>query len=245
MKSKDFDELISQMGACQRCMNIKKGDEDCSLINIYEQEEFGKNIPSIWTDWYSRLDADIMIFGQDWGPYEDMKKLNKRYLENKVNDNWLNLIESEKSLTKKMLTKYMIESAKLNSVDDYEECMNMVFVTNAIMCARKGTNYRGNNIKLKECTMNCSEYLKKQIDIVKPKVIVTLGYYPLLSLANIYDFSISKTLGETIDKLSEIEIEGMIIIPLYHPTAQVSRDRQLEQYMKIWKYIKKGGTYEL
>ncbi|MDE6141078.1 MAG: hypothetical protein K2G03_00600, partial [Bacilli bacterium] len=129
MKSKEFDHLIKQMGKCQRCLNMNKGDKDCSLINIYEQEDMGKNIPSIWTDWYNRLDADIMIVGQDWGPYEDMKKLNKDYLENKTDENWFNLIESEKSLTKKMLTKYLLESAKLNNKKIDATYLNKVYIT--------------------------------------------------------------------------------------------------------------------
>ena len=49
-----------------------------------------------------------MIIGQDWGSYLDMKKLNARYLENPTKDNWLKLIEDEKSLTKK--TTYKIFS---------------------------------------------------------------------------------------------------------------------------------------
>ena len=105
------------------------------------------------------------------------------------------------------------------------------------MCARQGDSYRGSNIDLKKSTMNCSEYLLKQIDIVNPKVILTLGYYPLLSLSKIYDFEIDKTLKETINKYPEIKVTNYVIIPLYHPVAQVKKTEQLEQYKRIWKYI--------
>lgn len=57
---------------------------------------------------------------------------------------------------------------------------------------KKGTNYRGDNINLKQSTNNCSEYLVKQIEIVNPKVILTLGYYPILSLSKSYNFEIGK-----------------------------------------------------
>lgn len=237
MKSKEFDDLIRQMRECQKCLNMHKGDRDCSLINIYEQEEFARNIPSIWTDWYNRLDADIMIVGQDWGPFIDMKKLNHEYLKNGSKESWDVLIESEKSLTKKMLTKYIVDSARLCDIDINEDYMSRIYVTNAIMCARKGNNYRGDNIKLKECTLNCSEYLKRQIEIVKPKVIMTLGYYPLLSLTNIYELKIPKTLGEVIQNMPVIKIDDLVIVPLYHPTAQISREKQLEQYKRIWEHI--------
>lgn len=126
-----------------------------------------------------------------------------------------------------MLEKYIEESSKgMYSLND-------VYITNAIMCARQGENYRGNTIDLKKSTINCSEYLLKQIEIVKPKVILTLGYYPLLSLATIFHFKIK----DNIQNFSLIKIDNYIVIPLYHPVAQVSKDEQLNQYKKIWEYI--------
>ena len=66
------------------------------------------------------------------------------------------------------------------------------------MCARQGNSYRGNNIDLKNSTINCSEFLYNQIEIVKPKVILTFGYYPLLSLAKTLNFNINETLKQII-----------------------------------------------
>lgn len=105
------------------------------------------------------------------------------------------------------------------------------------MCARQGNSYRGNNIDLKNSTINCSEFLYNQIEIVKPKVILTFGYYPLLSLAKTLNFNINETLKETIKNYPEIKTNNFVIIPLYHPVAQIKREEQLEQYKKIWEYI--------
>lgn len=221
------------MGKCEQCLSIySKNNINCSLINIYKDESFSKEIPSIWTDWYNRLNSEIMVIGQDWGPFEDMKKLNKLYRENKTKDNWKLLIEEEKSLTKKGLTKYLIDSSK-KKVDTIDH----IYITNAIMCARSGNNYRGNNINLKCSTINCSRFLKRQIEIVKPKVILTLGYYPLYSLANIYNFDIEKNLTKTIEKYPVIHCNSFVIVPLYHPVAQIKKEEQLKQYKKIWEYI--------
>ncbi len=88
IKGKLFDELINDMSKCKKCISMySKNNTDCSLINIYENTKFAKEIPSIWTDWYNRLDSNIMIIGQDWGPFEDMKKLNEKYLENLTKEN--------------------------------------------------------------------------------------------------------------------------------------------------------------
>lgn len=227
MKEKRFEKFILDLGKCNKCTNLNCKEK--SLINIYEDYDFSINIPSIWTDWFNRLESKVMIIGQDWGPYSDMKKFNSMLNENK--SNWKKIIEQERSNTKRQLERY------INISSNGKYTLNDIFVTNAIMCARKGNNYRGNNINLNASTINCSQHLKTQIDIVKPKVILTLGYYPLLSLSKILDFKINKTLKETIEKYPEIIIDDYIIIPLFHPVAQVKKDKQLEQYKRIWKYI--------
>lgn len=227
MKKKKFYDFIVSLENCEKCTNF-----DCkekSLINFYKEKELCINIPSIWTDWFNRIESDIMIIGQDWGPYNDMKKFHNLLKDDK--SNWKEIIELEKSNTKRMLEHYIKSSSNNKySLDD-------IFITNAIMCARQGNNYRGNNIGLKKSTMNCSENLLKQIDIVKPKIILTLGYYPLKSLSLIFKFNIDSTLKSTIEKYSEINVDNYVIISLYHPVAQIKKDEQLRQYKRIWKYI--------
>lgn len=227
MKRMKFEKYIIELGKCDKCTNLKCKEK--SLINIYRDNNFSKNIPSIWTDWFNRLNSKIMIIGQDWGPYKDMKKLNEMLKNDK--SNWNELIESEKSNTKKLLEKYIKESS------DNKYTLNDIFITNAIMCARQGDNYRGNNIYLTKSTINCSNQLLKQIELVKPKVIVTLGYYPLMSLSKTLNFTIEKTLKNTINKYPEIILDDYIIIPLYHPVEQIKKSEQLEQYKRIWKYV--------
>ena len=147
-------------------------------------------------------------------------------------EDWIKLIDDEKSLTKKQLTKYLLESSngKISSIND-------IYITNAIMCGRKGNNYRGKNTNLKRSTLNCKEFLFRQIEIVQPKIILTLGYYPLYSLSTIYDFNIVENLIQTIKKYPIIKMEDFIIVPLYHPVAQITKEKQMEQYNRIWDYI--------
>ena len=226
-KQKKLEKLFEELGNCNQCLYFPNSNK--SLINIYQNLDFSVNIPSIWTDWFHRMDSSIMIIGQDWGPYQEMKTLHDKLNYDK--SNWKDLIESEKSNTKKLLAYYIEQSSQgTYTLDD-------LFVTNAILCARKGNSYRGDNIDLKKSTLNCSKYLLRQIEIVKPKVIVTLGYYPLLSLASIFGFPISKTLKETIQCYPEIKVCDFVIIPVYHPVAQIKKEEQLKQYQKIWKYV--------
>ena len=229
MKKELYNKLLIELGKCEKCTNLKnKNGKDCALINLYKNKEFCINVPSIWTDWFNRLNSKIMIIGQDWGPYNDMKKLNEQYIKDPSMDNWKRLIESEKSNTKKQLEYYIKESS------NGEYNLDKIFITNAIMCTRKGDKYRGDNINLKKSTDNCREYLVKQIEILKPKVIGTLGYYPLLSLSKSYDFNIERNLKDTINKKPEIKVNDFVVIPLYHPVAQIKKSEQIRQYERIW-----------
>ena len=56
-------------------------------------------------------------------------------------------------------------------------------------------------------------------------------------LSKTFDFIIDKTLKETINNYPEIKTDNFVIIPLYHPVAQIRKQEQLEQYKRIWKYI--------
>ena len=236
-KKEELDNLFFNMSKCIKCTNLIscKGN-DYSLINIFADKKFYKTIPSIWTDWYNRLNSKIMLIGQDWGPYEDMNRFHNLYITNPSKENWKNIIEQEKSMTKKLLIRYLIQSAKQNSICIDSSFLDSIFITNAIMCARKGTSYRGNNINLKQSSYNCSEFLQKQIEIVAPQIILTLGYYPLYSLSEIYAFSIYPTLSENINTYEVFKFDSFVIIPLYHPVAQIKKEEQLKQYSKIWKY---------
>mgnify|MGYP005776902899 CR=1 FL=1 len=49
--------------------------------------------------------------------------------------------------------------------------------------------------------------------------------------------NIEKQLTDTIKKQSYFKVDNIVIIPLYHPTAQVKREIQLQQYEKIWNFI--------
>lgn len=239
MKEKQLNALFKKMSTCQKCVHLKKSNkQDCSLINIYQNNVY-KEIPSIWTDWFNRTNSQLMIIGQDWGPFSDMQHFQDLYLKNPTLENRNRIMEEEKSLTKKMLTKYLTISAKEYNININENFINNIYITNAIACARQGTNYRSNNIKLKECTLNCQEYLKEQIDIIKPRIILTLGYYPLLSLSKIYNFQIYNQISKNINNNGIFKVKDKIIIPLYHPAAQISASLQLNQYRKIWRYYEK------
>lgn len=243
-KLKEFNKLIDNMGKCERCTNIYKKENkklvDCSLINIYKNKEFCLNIPTIWTDWYTRIDSDIMIIGDDWGPYTEMSKYREEYIKELRTDEdaWENLVNKEDTLIHKNLVKFLTESAKLEKFELETDFLNHIYFTNAVMCARQGESYKDTKcFDAKECTINCILHLIRQIEIVRPKIIITLGYYPLLAISKIFDFEIKTTLQSTLEETNIYEKEGITIIPAFHPVSQIKQINQIKQYRNIWKKL--------
>ena len=81
-----------------------------------------------------------------------------------------------------------------------------VFIGNIIKCRPPG-----NREPLKEEVEACLPYLKRQIKILKPKVLVCLGRVAFNNLMGA-NYSISKVRGE------QFEYENIPVIPTFHPS---------------------------
>lgn len=195
-KLKELLKIYEEASKCTLCEKFsrtssKEGTYD-GLINFFNEKSLYLNIPSIWTDWVNRSNSKIMIVGQDWGPYVDMQKYNTRYKElvemgEDKESAWKTIVNEKESMTKCLMTEFVIRSAKQCGIDIDEKIMESCFVTNAVLCARKGENYRGtNNFSAKFCTENCTKMLNKQIDAIHPLVVITLGYWPFYSVCKEY-----------------------------------------------------------
>ncbi len=124
----------------------------------------------------------------------------------------------------KVLDK-LIESAGLKRED--------VYITNILKC-RPPENRNPKETEIKEC----SSYLDRQIAIIRPKVIATLGSF---STNHIFDkFCLKKErISDVHGKVFEANtIFGNIkIIPLYHPAVAVYNSVSIEELKKDFKSL--------
>ena len=91
-----------------------------------------------------------------------------------------------------------------------------IFITSAALCnPRKdsGANRRPSATELR----NCSDYLRRAIELVAPSVIVTLGGVALeaLKLVHYHEFTLKH------DAAKIRQWNNRVLIPLYHPSPQV------------------------
>lgn len=115
-----------------------------------------------------------------------------------------------------------------------------IFITNSALC-NPHTPTGANRKPTKKEIKNCSDFLRKQIELIKPKIIVTLGAVALEALKSIEDhqFSLRENVGNVLDW------NNVKLIPLYHPSPQVvashrRMNQQLEDFQVLRGEIKKG-----
>jgi len=100
-----------------------------------------------------------------------------------------------------------------------------VFITNIVKC-RPPNNRNPLPLEIKTCKQLL---LFKQIKIIQPKIICTLGALALEGLTNQRNIKITKTRG------IPLNIDGITIIPTYHPAYMLRKPKELNTFIKDLK----------
>src|ERR1051325_1809870 len=116
-----------------------------------------------------------------------------------------------------------------------------VFITNAALCnprSETGANRR----PTREEVSNCSEFLRRQIETVDPRVVVTLGAVSLAALKSVEYHRLTLK-----DNVGEVPAwGGRLLVPLYHPSPQVLAShrreaQQLEDYKSLARALRRAA----
>jgi uracil-DNA glycosylase family 4 len=101
-----------------------------------------------------------------------------------------------------------------------------IFITSAALCNPRSESGANRKPTQKELT-NCSTFLRRTIELIDPRVIVTLGSVALEALKRIQYHELSlKESAAQIHSWNE-----RVLVPIYHPSPQVlaSHRREAEQ----------------
>jgi uracil-DNA glycosylase family 4 len=107
-----------------------------------------------------------------------------------------------------------------------------IFVTNAALCNPKADN--GNNATpSREEVQNCSSYLRTQIELVNPSVVVTLGAVAL--------GAVRLVAPHELDLASSVRTShpwfGRTLVPLYHPGMRAMIHRSMANQRSDYQYV--------
>lgn len=176
---------------------------------IYDGDYIGP-----WSQWQGSLTAVMMIVGQDWGD-------TAYYIKQRGRDD-------ESNATNKMLVE-LVRSTGLE--------MNSVFLTNAILCLKEG----GLQAPVREQWFaNCGpRFLKPTIELIKPKVLVTLGEWAYRSVQKLYSLP-PLPFRKTVDRQEGFQLpHDVLFFPMYHCGRRIlNTHRSIEKQMEDWKRIK-------
>jgi len=108
----------------------------------------------------------------------------------------------------------------------------LVFVTNAALCNPKDD--KGNNATPnRQEARNCSGHLRAQIDLIQPRVIVTLGAVALEALKNIEDHGLELQR----DVRTANKWYGRLLVPLYHPGQRAMIHRSMANQRSDYQFV--------
>lgn len=107
-----------------------------------------------------------------------------------------------------------------------------VYICNIVKCRPP------KNRDPKESEINeCKNYLERQIELIDPKIICSLGRYSMNFMMNYLGLSesiqpISKIHGQVFEK-------GRLFVPFYHPAVAIYNSNMKEDFKKDFEILKK------
>lgn len=120
-----------------------------------------------------------------------------------------------------------------------------IFISNAVLCSPRkpsGANDKPNRSEIR----NCSDFLRRLIELINPPVIATLGAVALdaLKLIDSHDYQ----LRDVVAKI--LRWNGRTLVPLYHPSPQViitvrTLDEQKSDFRSILKAVNASRPSEM
>ena len=113
-----------------------------------------------------------------------------------------------------------------------------IFITSAALCNPRSESGANRKPTQKEL-LNCSSFLRRTIELVDPRVIVTLGSVALEALKRIQYHELS--LKESAARIHEWN--DRVLVPIYHPSPQVLASHRREaQQLADYQMVKKAVT---
>ena len=214
-KAVQYRELVADRQACQRCHSIGLTNPASVQRGEFDGEEVGP-----WTRWNGDLNARIVVIGQEWGDVASFER--QRGLDTP-------------SPTNRMLRELLASVGVAIAEAPRRSSSGGVFLTNAALCLKIG----GAQAEVKaQWFDNCAQaFLRTQVELVRPKVVVTLGQRAYVAMRQAFalpktSFRRAANLGQSIPlpfggSLVPVYHCGQRILNTHRPPAAQFKDSQL------------------
>jgi uracil-DNA glycosylase len=238
-KWQQYHNLVLERKACRKCSQY--GLRNPSTLFDGDKCLDSDEIDG-WALWQNSLDADVLLLGQEWGDVNGYigDALNLNSVWSATNDNLIELFKSI-GIDVQPPTSH-VKNKRL-------------FFTNAALCLKENGGAQGETNNL--CYRNCERFIKELIDIIQPKIVITLGFHAYDAIVEAYNLNLPgyNTFSEVINRSGDgIKIRDsastgdILLFPVYHPACRIinlgnkhngRRYRSWEQMLNDWKRIEK------
>ena len=221
IKSIKYDILVSERIKCRRCEGLKNP-------SVVENGRFDSSEIGPWSRWQGSLDAELMIVGQDWGDVRCFTRAcGREGTASPTNDTLQDLVR--------------LLGIDVGPPGDLRRS-GVAFFTNAVLCLKDG------GLQSKVCPAwfrNCATFLRRQVEIVAPKVLVCLGERSYRGLAAAFEFA-PGPFRDAVESPEGIHLRnGTRAFARYHCGKRIQNthrplDKQREDWLRLARFLVAG-----
>jgi DNA polymerase len=224
VKIADYAQLVAARKACHLCSGLTNPAD-------VEGGRFDSEHVGAWTLWQGNLDASIMVVGQDWGDTTYFVRREGR--EGPRNPTNLALVE-------------LVGIAGVSIGDPGSVVGRDVgFFTNAILCLKGSEGGLQGKVQ-PSWFANCAQFLRRQIEIVRPAVVVGLGERAYRTVLRGFEMECGPFRSEVEVPSGRVLPTGTRAFAVYHCGARIRNTRrpmaaQREDWKRLRPFVNTAG----
>ena len=226
----EYARLVEERKRCTLCKELGLCNPADAELADFDSDEIGP-----WTRWLGDRNARLMIVGQDWGDvtyFKDNGGFDDCCTNNPTNRNLHDLLDGIGE-----------------PVSSGPQKSSGVFLTNAVLCLKK---QGGLQAKVEARAFeNCRKFLRQQIELVSPAVVVTLGKRAYEAVVSAFEGPRAPTFRAAVERENVELFSDCRLVPVYHcGRKSTNMNRDIRQQRHDWARVKralgiKGADHDL
>ena len=214
MPNHNYAELVARRKACRACTGLT--NPSAVDDGAFDSDHIGP-----WSRWQGNLSADLMLVGQDWGDTRYFRRFRG--------------LDDDKNPTNRTLMKLLQGIGIVIGPPSSAGSNDLVFFTNAVLCLKEG----GLQGPVRAAWFqNCAPFLRRQVEIIAPRVVVTLGQHALQAVRQAFQLPPRSLASSVADTEGEILVGNTRLLAVYHCGARVlNTHRKLDAQIQDWARI--------
>lgn len=223
MKHEAYRDLVMARQHCRACQGLRNPAEPD--LAVYDTGEIGP-----WSRLHGDLNARLMIVGQDWGD-------TRYYCAHQG-------LDDLKNPTMRTLERLLGESGIPAAMDRYGQGNCGVFLTNAILCLKDGGLQAAvDDHWFRHCG---PRFLRPQIELVAPRVVVALGQRAHESILHAYGLKVRAFRDAVASPDGHLLPNGSRLLAVYHCGNRILNTHrkypeQLHDWQRVARWVLAGS----